>query len=858
MNSAPGVRDRALLAAGTNTYRHGADFAEPLADLDGVPDALAWVVEALTGLGYRSAPTGADKYLLNPSLEQLREAVQEAAESAPVVVVYYTGHGMKPERKPYYLLTADAEPRRLRFTALEATEFLDLVLREDAHGNVLADDEQPQVLVILDCCFSGAGGIEALRESLQGLGSPKVWMLASASSVEWAQQGRFASALTQALLDPDVGASQEALALDWVVEKINTTLGSAGQRARLFPPGGESTGIPPFLPNRKRVPGVEGLTVEQQHWVGKLRGAPADTTTAGFYVTGHTGRLRVIEDLAGWMRDPNRGGLAVVTGSPGSGKSAMLALPVLLTDGQHPSALAVGAAPSPLVARAAGLFGGLPVFGVQAKGMNPYQAAAAVAESLGRPAESPEELLDDLDDRPEISPRIVVVDAVDEARDPHRLLTDLLVPLARRPGLRVVIGVRRHLLPPAGDTGLLVDLDTDHYRDPGALADYAHQLLVAAHEPDVPSPYQGRDDHTAATVAEAIATKATARPTAKGRAESFLLAQLLARAVRARQQVIDVGRAGWADQLPVDVGAAFDEDLRRLGRREPIAWALLAALAWAKGPGLPWEQTWVPVAQALAAHTGLGTHLLDDDQVRWLLRNAGAYVVEDLGPEQRSVFRPFHDLLAAHLRGQPSDDQLHADPATREAWQQRRQQVERDITRALLNSLPTSPDGEPDWELAHPYLRTYLAQHAHAAGADTFAELTADLDYLAVADPAILTPLLTPTDPTLRSVARAYRRARPLLGRSTRDDAAYLQEAIVAQTGSYPTGQRIRPTYRTVMARVRRDDSLLTLTPGSGVVTAVAFGTGVDGRPLLATASDNTVRLWDPVPSSRWCKSRRA
>ena len=30
-------------------------------------------------------------------------------------------------------------------------------------------------------------------------------------------------------------------------------------------------------------------------------------------------------------------------------------------------------------------------------------------------------------------------------------------------------------------------------------------------------------------------------------------------------------------------------------------------------------------------------------------------------------------------------------------------------------------------------------------------------------------------------------------------------------------------------------------------MTAVAFGAGADGRPLLASASkDNTVRLWDP------------
>jgi hypothetical protein len=30
--------------------------------------------------------------------------------------------------------------------------------------------------------------------------------------------------------------------------------------------------------------------------------------------------------------------------------------------------------------------------------------------------------------------------------------------------------------------------------------------------------------------------------------------------------------------------------------------------------------------------------------VRWLLRTAGSYIVEDLGPGGRSVFRLFHDL----------------------------------------------------------------------------------------------------------------------------------------------------------------------------------------------------------------------
>jgi hypothetical protein len=455
----------------------------------------------------------------------------------------------------------------------------------------------------------------------------------------------------------------QLLDLNWIAEKINQILAQAGQKAGWFPPRGRSIGFTPFFPNPKYVPDVAGLTVAEQHWVSRLRGAPAESATAGFYITGRTGRFQVVEDLAGWMRDLGRGGLAVITGNPGCGKSAMLALPVLLTDPQRRETLLAGADHGSLAARAADLFDGLPVLGVHARGLNPYQVAGAIADYLGCSADSPADLLADLDGRPETSPRIVVIDAVDEARVPQVLLTGLLRPLASRPGIRVVVGARRHVLAGVGDTGLTIDLDTEKYRDPQALADYAQQLLIAACEPGVASPYRGHADSTAVTVAEGIAEKATERATATGQPESFLLAQLLARAVRCRRQVLDVTCDGWANQLPTDVGAAFDEDLRRLlGEREPIARILLAALAWAKGPGLPWENIWVPVAQTLAAHTNTGAPDLDRSDVRWLLDNVGAYIVEDIGPGQRSVFRPFHDLVAAHLRGQPSDEQTAADP----------------------------------------------------------------------------------------------------------------------------------------------------------------------------------------------------
>ena len=515
MNSAAGTGGRALLAAGTKTYHYG-----DLADLDGVPGALRCVVETLTSLGYRPAtPSGADvpSYLLDPGLQELKDAVREAAASAPVVVVYYTGHGMKPQRDPYLLVTAQATSGQLEDNALEARQFVRLVLRRDANDQELPADEQPQVLVILDCCFSGVGGAEALKESLQDIGSPKVWVLASASLVEYAEQGRFAEALQQVLHDPEAGSLEPLLDLNWVAEKINKVLRQAGQEAGWFPPGGRSTGFTPFFPNPDYVPGgVAGLTVaEQQYWVSRLRGAPAESAAVGFYITGRTGRRRVVEDLAAWMRDPGRVGLAVVTGGPGCGKSAMLALPVLLTDRERRDALIAEADHDSLAAQAADLFDGLPVFGIHAGGLNLYEVVKAIAKHFGRSADSPEDLLADLEDRPEASPLILVIDGVDEAREPPKLLTDLLQPLARRAAVRIVIGAR-HVLAGVADAGLTIDLDTEEYRDPQALADYAHQLLIAAREPDVATPYRGRHDDTAVTVKQALFASSIVQGSGRG------------------------------------------------------------------------------------------------------------------------------------------------------------------------------------------------------------------------------------------------------------------------------------------------------------------------------------------------------
>jgi hypothetical protein len=348
-------------------------------------------------------------------------------------------------------------------------------------------------------------------------------------------------------------------------------------------------------------------------------------------------------------------------------------------------------------------------------------------------------------------------------------------------------------------------------------------------------------------VAAGIARRAVA---GVGGAESFLLARLLALSIRNRPEP-DLVSADWPTVLPTSVADAFDEDLARLGDKHPLARALLTALAWARGPGLPWETIWAPTARAIAelADGGAGP-MIGDEGIRWLLAHAGAYIVEDIGPGKRSAYRPFHDLLAAHLRGEPTIEQREADPAAAAAWHERRTRTEAAITRALLGTVPSGPDGEPDWLTAHPYLRTYLAQHAAAAGTEMFASLTQDAGYLALADPVTLTPLVSPADPDLRETARIYRRALPLLGDNPSANAAPLAEVRLAITGtSTPTeNTSVHLLYRTRMASVSQDDSLLTLTGHAKAVYSVAFGTAPDGRLLLVTGSaEGTVRVWDPL-----------
>ncbi len=786
-----------LVAVGTQHYAR-----DDLDTLDRVPTSLRQVVETFRALGISPIDEDGHGFLLDVERAQLLATLRSAVDRASAVIVYYTGHGLQFNNKYYLPLTSTRSD--LPATAIATRELLeDYFLRLDEYGEPAA--EQPAVLVIFDCCFSTSALIEGMHSLLQGIGNANLWVMASADTIEYAQDGAFAKALSEYLRNPRTGPSQRYLSLEILVGEINSATARAGidQEARWFPPARRGvTGLLPFFPNPGFQPHVAGFTIdEQRQW----------PEFDGFYLTGRDGRIRALEDLAGFLTSSDPG-IAVVTGSPGSGKSTLLALPAQLSAIHSREELLRTGLRNPLILRAGVLLPEeLEVVGVHARGLNTSQVATAIAGSLGVAGTTANAILTELMSSKATTTHRVVVDAIDEAATPVDLL-EFLQALPKVAAIKVAVGMRRHLLDRLASPDLVVDLDAERYRDRSALVSYVRQLLVAAFEPGVTTAYQGVDEASTAEVAESIAAKASTAET-----DSFFIARSLALAVRSRAEPIG--------DVPPSMAAAFDEDLLRFGPRAEIARILLGALAWAKGPGLPWENVWVPVARAIAAVQG--GPAIDDDDVRWLLHHAGAYIIEDVGLGDRSVFRPFHELLAAHLRG--------ADPVPR---------ISEQIVQTLLAQARTTGS----WRDAHPYIRTYLAEHARDAGAEWVEVLLAEADYAAVADPAILAPVLTalaPDDPLIRS----YRRASPLLTQDPADNLAHLTEAatVVAADPELFAASTLTPTYRTVRTWAARDDSVLAFRAHRSEISDIAFADDPADRPLLVTVTrgGDEAEVWD-------------
>jgi hypothetical protein len=764
---------------------------------------------------------------LDPTREQLTgelrgfcRAPERTADD--LVVVYVAGHGevLEDTGFEHVLLTSDTDPGDVH----------DALLTVDLARKMLADTRVRRVLLLLDTCYSGQGGNDALATALSRF--TRAWgkqagsgfvVVTSAQPSQQAEAGAFPSLLSRAVhRQSTAGHAPPALDLGVLVQAMNDDETRPGHQRIGWATVGLTGQIPAFLPNPrydKRLNGVDLYVQQIAEWEAQagrreveyrkrfLARAMGSHGLAGDWW--FTGRHQALTEIARWLAAPAPDVPAlVVTAGPGSGKTAVLGLVASLADPERRRTVPVTALGLP--------DGVLPPPGsidvtLYAGGLTTAEVLAGMAAAAQVTAATPGELAAGLAGRPR--PFTALVDALDEAADPQDLVTRLLRPLLERGAgtVRLLLGTRPHLLGLLPASARQIRLDED-YADPAALRAYTIRGLLDA-APG--SRYLQADPALVRAVAGQVAAAA---------GSSFLVARITSRTLAEDPRIPDPADTAWRKALPRVPGEAIRQDLDRLGADAQRARDLLRPLAYAEGQGLPWEDIWAALASRISGRS------YTDEDILWLRKRAGSYIVEaaDAG---RSAYKLYHQAIAEHLREDTTDTDVH-----------------RAFVQVLTSRVPRAADGTRDWDRAHPYTLRNLATHAAAAG--LIDGLVADMNYLTRAAPDTLLPALhaaTSDDARLtgaiyRASAHIHRHLDPRARRQLLavDAARYHAptQLNAARAGlewqpRWATGSQVTTALHT------------TLTGHTSAVAAVACTT-VGGRPVAVTGSlDGTVRVWD-------------
>lgn len=607
--------------------------------------------------------------LLDPTRAQaqtLLEGLQGALPDGEPLVLVWSGHGQPSAAGGLRLLAVDSKPGAS--AGLSAADV----------AAACAESGSAQILLVFDVCPAGAGldatGVAGRVLAVPPPNAQHVWtgVLASAGEGERARDGLFGRRLQELLehgpTDPDLRRRWsrhnrmvrgddlcDALLKQWPDDDVQRPdLATRGSAWWLLPNPLWQQDAPEQLVEHLLLAARGGELVENRSWFRD--------------------RQDELDRLVGWVT-AGRPGMMVVTGSAGTGKSALVGRLVsasvpaeryrLLSGGAvlghadpgigsvsahvHARGLTVDLVAAQLDAQLvrAGVLPGQEIgdrnaaelIGALQRGKIDRQANAAAVEAAGRGGTS--------------GVPAVVVDGLDEARQQaFEIAAELLV---RLPGLVTVIVATRDLPAPSGDDHSLLgvlgstevsDLDDPEVRASGrrALREYVIARLIGA---------DARMDPE--LVADQLRAGQDDEPVILDR--PFLLARVVTDQLR--QVPVATGGLGWQQRIAGSVDAALEIDLASVSPPTGSAAAadptgspvpgwpdfgrgLLTALTWAQNAGFP-EDEWRVAAGALLDRA------VTSEDVSWLLNQLGRYVVQD-GEAGVAVYRLAHQSLADHLR----------------------------------------------------------------------------------------------------------------------------------------------------------------------------------------------------------------
>jgi WD40 repeat protein len=562
----------------------------------------------------------------------------------------------------------------------------------------------------------------------------------------------------------------------------------------------------------------------RRHWSPRARGVGVDSEK-GYRFRGRTVALTQIK---AWLdrAAPDRTTL-IVTGAPGSGKSAVLGRIVTTADRK-------AAAQLPHDDTAVRATSGSVSCAVHANG----QTALEVARQIARAASAtipekiedfPPALREALDERD--SRFNVIIDALDESLEARVVIAKVILPLAETcadAGAQVVIGTRRTdadgvLLAAFGSAATVIDLDAPAYFSEDDLTAYTLATLQRAGDAREGNPYARQE--AAVPVATRIAQ--LSHP-------NFLVAGLTA---------LTHGLFDKVAVSPAELSFSnrVDDAMREYLKRIPdvsgaLAQALLLPLAYAESPGLP-----VPLWRAALRAIGLGD--MSEVALRQFARSSAAsFLVESVGSEgDGAEFRLFHQALNDALLNERAQ---YAGP----------REDEMALARAFMEVGRAA-----GWDQAPAYLLRSLPGHASRAG--LIDELLSDDSYPLYADiPRILASADDVSSPASQRLIRTLMLSPPAL----RDEGGPGRAAMLSVTEAMEgLGDRygragIRAPYRAawtsatsgiVQSVLRRNDALDD-SAADEINTVCGFTS--NGRTFLASGAwDQVIRIWNPVTGAQ-------
>ncbi|MBQ1091383.1 AAA family ATPase [Streptomyces sp. B93] len=783
------------------------------------------------------------------------EELQENSAPGDPLIVHFAGHGIVGTGTgTLFLATIQGDVRKPARTCVSVRGLV-----EEAEEAAQASGRP--VLILLDVCHAGQA---IVLQQLADLAARRpqsavrnVWIIGASTDGSLAFGARFTTATAEVLHrlvdgDLDISPREEYVPFLTLAEAIHRHLAATDRAAGRpvqdvvrTPLAQAAPPSPPFFRNPDHNPDLRSLQLsgihpslrdladvcspglDPLHFAGRAAG---DSDVHAVLFSGRASQLSRIQD---WISDTGPAGRSlVVTGGPGSGKSALLGVTACLL---HPELQGIG---DHIATFVEDFYPRRPdtVLAVHARQLTLQQITGSLHRQLHRqrgdsPADAPPEgvdpgpaattaLLAELETTGDV---LVILDALDEAMDPAAVLNELLLPLATAPdlaGCRVAIGtrpwwdslpnLRRHL---AENPSARLDLDPANDAERRALAGDLDAYLRKLLHPRAPD----AREHVR-RIADRLA-----RYTDHG---AFLVAGLYAEHLRTTSsyELIDP---------PCTVVDVFDLHVDTLAANDPWIRPVLEVLGHARGRGIPLDLVHAAALTHRPPAPGHPTPQLTD--TRRALRKAAFYLRTTPDSDQHLLYRYFHQALTDHTAPL-------VDPGT--------------FHQALLDAVPTTAEGFLDWGLSHPYLRRHAADHAAAVADETLEELLLTPGYVEVADLDRLL-FLTERFHTSERAEAVLDVVRQITGRDDPPRQRSARGALLALTalhlghdpsalpfsGTDTHGMRVRWA-TSVMSRYR---SLpVQSEPVSSVdVFAVPEPDGSTRDVIASACADGWVRVWD-------------